>query len=72
MVVEAFWAMEENVARSHSDVDVATVLGIGFPDFRGGAIKYAQDNGVSKTRARLEQLTIRHGERFRPCETLRE
>jgi 3-hydroxyacyl-CoA dehydrogenase len=72
MVSEAFWVMEEHVARCHSDVDVATVLGIGFPDFRGGAIKYAQDNGVSKTRQRLEQFAIQHGQRFRPCDALRE
>ena len=43
MVSEAFYVLEEGVARSQSDVDVATVLGTGFPDFRGGVLKYAHD-----------------------------
>ena len=37
----------EEIARQESDLDVATVLGIGFPDFRGGVIKYARDRGLS-------------------------
>jgi 3-hydroxyacyl-CoA dehydrogenase len=71
MVVEAFAALQEEIARQESDLDVATVLGIGFPDFRGGVIKYARDRGLSRVLHAAEDLAGRHGERFTPCELLR-
>ncbi|GAF95119.1 unnamed protein product, partial [marine sediment metagenome] len=43
MVNEAFYAIEEEIAQRQSDLDVAMVLGTGFPDFRGGVLKYAHD-----------------------------
>ena len=64
MVHEAFCLMEEGVAQRPSDVDVATVLGLGFPDFRGGVLKYAHDLGLATVQARIEKLAERWGERF--------
>jgi 3-hydroxyacyl-CoA dehydrogenase len=72
MVSEAFYVLEEHVARSQSDVDVATVLGTGFPDFRGGVLKYAKDVGLQRVLPRLEELAARLGERFSPCQLLRK
>ena len=72
MVSEAFYALEEGVARSQSDVDVATVLGTGFPDFRGGVLKYANDLGLNRVLARLDELAGRLGERFSPCQLLQK
>ncbi len=43
------------------------VLGAGFPDFRGGVLKYAYDLGIDKVVSRLESLADEFGERFRPC-----
>jgi len=43
MVNEAVCLMKEGVVQCESDVDVATVLGLGFPDWRGGVLKYAHD-----------------------------
>jgi 3-hydroxyacyl-CoA dehydrogenase len=71
MVCEAFRVLEEGVARNPSDLDVALVLGTGFPDFRGGVVKYARDVGLDKVRIRLEQLAAQYGERFFPSELLR-
>jgi len=72
MVSEAFYAMEEQIALRESDVDAATVLGTGFPDFRGGVLKYARDLGLDRVLIRLEELAERFGERFSPCKLLRE
>jgi 3-hydroxyacyl-CoA dehydrogenase len=72
MVNEAVYVLEERVARCQSDVDVAMVLGTGFPDFRGGVLKYANDVGLDRILARLEELAGRLGERFSPCRLLRE
>jgi len=72
MVSEAFYILSERIAQRESDIDAATALGIGFPTFRGGVLKYARDIGTEKVIDRLEQLTERFGRRFRPCELLQK
>ena len=72
MVSEAFCVVQEQVAQRQSDIDVAMVLGTGFPDFRGGVLKYAYDTGLETIVSRLDSLAERFGERFRPCEFLRK
>jgi 3-hydroxyacyl-CoA dehydrogenase len=72
MVGEAFWVLEEHIVRRPSDLDVAMVLGTGFPDFRGGVWKYAHDQGLDRVRGRLEELTQECGRRFAPCRLLQE
>jgi 3-hydroxyacyl-CoA dehydrogenase len=72
MVNEAFYVLEEGIAQRESDIDAAMVLGTGFPDFRGGVLKYARDLGLSTVLNRLERLEKRFGERFSPCSHLRE
>ncbi len=72
MVSEAYCVMEDGVARNQSDVDVATVLGAGFPDFRGGIMQYANDLGLDQVRSRLAELAQRVGTRFSPCQLLQE
>jgi len=71
MVNEAFYVMEEGIAQCESDLDVALVLGTGFPDFRGGVLKYARDLGLADVRADLDGLAAEHGARFSPCPLLR-
>ncbi|MCX6910652.1 MAG: 3-hydroxyacyl-CoA dehydrogenase NAD-binding domain-containing protein, partial [Verrucomicrobia bacterium] len=72
MVAEAFRVLEEGIAQRESDVDAAMVLGTGFPDWRGGVLKYARDIGLPDVRKQLDVLAARHGERFAPCRLLRE
>ena len=71
MASEAFRVLEEGVVRSAEDLDVAMVLGIGFPDFRGGPIRYAEDLGLDRVGRRLAELAEQHGGRFEPCGLLR-
>ena len=71
MVSEAFRVGEEEIALRESDIDVAVVMGTGFPDFRGGVLKYAYDRGIDKVRDRLDSLAETFGERFRPCELMK-
>jgi len=72
MVGEAFYVLQEAVARCESDLDVAMVLGTGFPDFRGGVLKHARDLGLDNVLVQLERLAEQFGERFSPCRLLRE
>lgn len=72
MVNEAYYALGDGIVRSASDLDVATVLGIGFPDYRGGVLWYARQSGPDRVQRRLEALAHRHGVRFRPSPCLQQ
>ena len=72
IVNEAFYVMAEGIAQRESDIDVAMVLGTGFPDFRGGVLKYARELGLGHVRADLDRLAAECGARFSPCRLLRE
>jgi 3-hydroxyacyl-CoA dehydrogenase/enoyl-CoA hydratase/3-hydroxybutyryl-CoA epimerase len=72
MLNEAARAVGEGVVRSPRDGDVGALFGIGFPPFRGGPLRHADDLGAARIVADLERLADRHGERFTPCEVLRD
>jgi len=71
MVNEAARTLAEGTTDSADDIDLATVLGLGFAPFRGGLAKFADDVGLAEVERRLDELTIRHGPRFVPAELLR-
>jgi len=72
MVAEAFWVLGEGIAQRESDIDVAMVLGTGFPDFRGGVLKHARDLGMDAVRAELAKLACDVGQRYALPEESRE
>jgi 3-hydroxyacyl-CoA dehydrogenase/enoyl-CoA hydratase/3-hydroxybutyryl-CoA epimerase len=72
MAAEAFLAVQEGVPQRQSDVDAATVLGIGFPDFRGGVLRHARELGIDKVIDDLHELAGECGQRYRPCTLLHE
>lgn len=43
---EAMRCLKEGIARSADDIDLAMVLGTGYPPFRGGPITFARDSGM--------------------------
>ena len=45
MCLEAVRCLEDGIAASATDVDLALIYGIGFPPFRGGALHYIDDYG---------------------------
>jgi 3-hydroxyacyl-CoA dehydrogenase/enoyl-CoA hydratase/3-hydroxybutyryl-CoA epimerase len=71
MVNEAARTLAEGTTDSADDIDLATVLGLGFAPFRGGLAKFADDVGLAEVERRLDELTVRHGPRFAPAELLR-
>ena len=72
MVNEAARALSEGVVRSARDGDMAAIFGFGFPPFRGGPLRYADDLGAARIVADLERLTERLGMRFTPCDALKD
>jgi 3-hydroxyacyl-CoA dehydrogenase/enoyl-CoA hydratase/3-hydroxybutyryl-CoA epimerase len=72
MVNEAARALGEGVVRSPRDGDIGAIFGFGFPPFRGGPLRYADDLGAERIVTDLERLAERHGARFAPADVLRE
>ncbi|HXV76306.1 MAG TPA: 3-hydroxyacyl-CoA dehydrogenase NAD-binding domain-containing protein, partial [Candidatus Polarisedimenticolaceae bacterium] len=70
MTNEAAVCLQESVAREPRDVDLALVLGTGFPPFRGGLLRHADWVGIPIVADRLSRLADAHGERFRPTSLL--
>jgi 3-hydroxyacyl-CoA dehydrogenase/enoyl-CoA hydratase/3-hydroxybutyryl-CoA epimerase len=71
MVNEAARCLEEKVAKSASDVDLALIFGTGFPPFRGGLCRWADQEGLGSVLSTLERLESAVGDRYRPSAELR-
>jgi 3-hydroxyacyl-CoA dehydrogenase/enoyl-CoA hydratase/3-hydroxybutyryl-CoA epimerase/enoyl-CoA isomerase len=48
LCLEAVRALEDNIVGSAAEADMALVLGIGFPPFLGGALRYIDQTRVSE------------------------
>ncbi len=70
MVNEAARALEEEIVASADLLDLAMIMGTGFPPFRGGLLRWADGEGVSRIHEGLTGLTAELGERFRPAPLL--
>lgn len=46
MIIETVRCLEEGIVETPAEADMALVLGIGFPPFLGGALKYADSLGL--------------------------
>ena len=70
LVNEAARCMTGRIVDRPLYLDLAMLLGIGFPDHRGGVLRYADQYGLPRLVERMEELRERYGERFRPCTEL--
>ena len=66
MANEAAACLLEGVVEKPSYLDAAMIFGAGFPAFRGGLCRYAQDAGFKNIRDRLLSLSEVYGSRFDP------
>ena len=71
LINEAMKCLNEGVAGSDRElakkqIDLGTVMGIGFPPFRGGVLYYAERRGLSAIQATLTGLRDSLGVRYQP------
>jgi 3-hydroxyacyl-CoA dehydrogenase/enoyl-CoA hydratase/3-hydroxybutyryl-CoA epimerase len=66
MVNEASLILDEKIVASPGELDLAMIMGTGFPPFRGGLLRYADSLGLPYILARLDELSSRVGPRFTP------
>ena len=72
MVNEAAHCLEEGIIPSPLVGDVAAVLGLGFPPFRGGPFHYVDTYGAKAIVSRMKELASQHGPRFAPAGELKD
>jgi enoyl-CoA hydratase/3-hydroxyacyl-CoA dehydrogenase len=72
VVNEACRCLHEGIAIRASDIDVACVLGMGFPPYRGGVMHWADSLGSTYIYDKLSTWSEQHGPIYAPSEYLRE
>ncbi len=66
MINEASLILDEKIIASAAELDLAMIMGTGFPPFRGGLLRYADSLGSRHVVDRLRALEKQHGARFAP------
>ncbi|URE19983.1 Peroxisomal fatty acid beta-oxidation multifunctional [Musa troglodytarum] len=72
VVNEACRVMDEGVVIRASDLDISSVLGMGFPRYRGGIIFWADTIGSGYIYAKLNKWAKFYGNFFKPSAYLEE
>ncbi|KAL1320899.1 hypothetical protein HN51_065618 [Arachis hypogaea] len=67
VVNEACRVLDEGIAVKASDLDISSVMGMGFPPYRGGIMFWADSLGSKYIYTRLEEWSKLYGEFFKPC-----
>lgn len=71
MINEASRALlEDNIVNTPDEVDLAMIMGTGFPPFRGGLMRHADSVGTDVICDELEIFTTKFGPRFKPSQPL--
>ena len=70
MVNEAARILDDGVVSSAADVDLGMVMGTGFPPFRGGLLRYADDRGLDEVLTTIAGFRDSLGPRFQPAPLL--
>jgi 3-hydroxyacyl-CoA dehydrogenase/enoyl-CoA hydratase/3-hydroxybutyryl-CoA epimerase len=70
MLNETARAIEDGIVSDPGDVDLAVILGFGFPPFRGGLLREADRLGAGYIVERLDTFAEVYGERLRPAPLL--
>ncbi|MDR5903485.1 fatty acid oxidation complex subunit alpha FadB [Halomonas icarae] len=72
LCLEAVRCLEDNIVGSPAEADMALIYGIGFPPFRGGALRYIDAMGVESFVALADELAGELGALYAPTDKLRE
>lgn len=64
MIREGQILIKNKIAESEEEIDLAMILGTGFPPFLGGPMHYAYNIGWIKIKKQMEEFEKAYGERF--------
>jgi 3-hydroxyacyl-CoA dehydrogenase/enoyl-CoA hydratase/3-hydroxybutyryl-CoA epimerase/3-hydroxyacyl-CoA dehydrogenase/enoyl-CoA hydratase/3-hydroxybutyryl-CoA epimerase/enoyl-CoA isomerase len=71
MLLEAVRTLEEGIVREPAHVDMGLILGVGFPPFRGGILRWCDTEGAARLIDRAAKYASL-GKRFQPSSLLLE
>jgi 3-hydroxyacyl-CoA dehydrogenase/enoyl-CoA hydratase/3-hydroxybutyryl-CoA epimerase len=76
LINEAVRCLDEGVAgipskEAANQIDLGTVMGMGFPPFRGGLLHYANSLGTKKVYSSLLEFHKQYGERYKPSDGIK-
>jgi len=71
MIIETARCVEEGIVGSVAEADMGLIMGIGFPPFRGGALKYCDRMGMKYVIERCAAYA-RHGKLYEPTARMQE
>lgn len=72
MINEASRCLEEKVVKNARYLDMAMIMGAGFPAFRGGLLRYADKVGINVVVDKLKELELIDKERYQVSNLLLE
>jgi 3-hydroxyacyl-CoA dehydrogenase / enoyl-CoA hydratase / 3-hydroxybutyryl-CoA epimerase len=72
MINEAARCLSEGIVDDAEHLDLAVILGLGFPSYTGGPMRYAEGLGLPVIASTLREYERAYGPRFRPAERLAE
>ena len=65
--------LDDRIVETPHEVDLAMIMGTGFPPFRGGLMKYADAEGPQKIVSQLEKYASeRNAKRLKPSDALKK
>jgi len=70
MINESAKCLEEEVVKNANYLDMAMIMGAGFPAFRGGILRYADKIGISSIVEKLQKLENQFGSRYKVSDLL--
>lgn len=72
LCLETVRCLEDGIVDSPAEADMALIYGIGFPPFRGGALRYIDALGVAEFVKLADSLADELGPLYVPTEKLRQ
>ncbi|WP_227370808.1 fatty acid oxidation complex subunit alpha FadB [Halomonas sp. M20] len=72
LCLETVRCLEDDIVGTPAEADIALIYGIGFPPFRGGALRYIDAQGVAEFVALADRLSAELGPLYAPTDKLRE
>lgn len=72
MINEASRCLEEKIIQKPEFLDLCMIMGTGFPPFRGGLLRYADEVGAPTIVSTLKRFEREYGPRFKPSNLLEQ
>lgn len=72
MLNECVYCLQEGIATNPRDIDIGVIFGLGFPPFRGGILRHADNVGINVVVTQMNKLADTFGERLRPAPLLEQ